>query len=259
MTDQLPLFETEAEPASRIRSGSSWPPPTPKRATSRPPFRTRPVLRHELVELPRLGGHRLSRTTDRPRPLAREGLREYAQHPLLTDGRDRSQLLRADSGRGSARATRRSCPSGFRCCIKAPAGVTAFTLGPPGGQPERNPDFLSMRSARERSAAAARARVSRSHRAHHPGVPAVRARAATRARGVSRPPRSISRRRCRATSSTPSSCAIDGCSRTEYHGTARARTRRAHLQLLERDADAGRSSERRRRRKTCPSPSCGCC
>jgi uncharacterized protein YecE (DUF72 family) len=70
--------------------------------------------------------------------LAREGLAEYARHPLLTTvGIDRgfyapipeSDLLRYAS----------QLPAGFRCCAKAPAAVTAAELP---GQRAANPDFL---------------------------------------------------------------------------------------------------------------------
>jgi uncharacterized protein YecE (DUF72 family) len=75
--------------------------------------------------------------------LAREGLREYAQHPLLrTVGIDRSYY--APIPIEDLRTYAAQLPSGFRCCIKAPAAVTAFTLGARGGRAERNPDFLSL-------------------------------------------------------------------------------------------------------------------
>lgn len=75
--------------------------------------------------------------------LAREGLREYAEHPLLTTvGIDRSYYapLPVDDLKTYAA----QLPDGFRCCIKAPAAVTAFALGAPGSKPARNPDFLSL-------------------------------------------------------------------------------------------------------------------
>lgn len=73
--------------------------------------------------------------------LAREGLREYASHPLLTTvGVDRSYYapMPADDLREYAE----QLPDGFRCCFKAPASVTALSLGPPS-RPSLNPDFLS--------------------------------------------------------------------------------------------------------------------
>ncbi len=74
--------------------------------------------------------------------LAREGLRDYARHPLLTTvGIDRSYY--APLPIEDLRSYAGQLPAGFRCCIKAPAGVTAFTLGHGAGA-ERNPDFLSI-------------------------------------------------------------------------------------------------------------------
>jgi uncharacterized protein YecE (DUF72 family) len=76
--------------------------------------------------------------------LAREGLRLYARHPLLTTvGLDRTyyapvpvgDFLRYDA----------QLPEGFRCCIKMPASVASPIV--PGsdraGTPRANPDFLS--------------------------------------------------------------------------------------------------------------------
>ena len=61
--------------------------------------------------------------------LARNGLREYAQHPLLrTVGIDRSYY--APIPVEDLRAYAEQLPASFPCCIKAPAGVTALTLGP---------------------------------------------------------------------------------------------------------------------------------
>jgi uncharacterized protein YecE (DUF72 family) len=75
--------------------------------------------------------------------LARDGLREYAQHPLLTTvGIDRSYYAPIPVTDLTAYAEQ--LPAGFPCCIKAPAAVTAFTLRPAGGGAEKNPDFLSI-------------------------------------------------------------------------------------------------------------------
>lgn len=75
--------------------------------------------------------------------LAREGLREYARHPLLTTvGIDRSfyaPLTIAD-----LTAYREQLPAGFRCCFKAPAAVTSYTFGTAGTRQQPNPDFLSI-------------------------------------------------------------------------------------------------------------------
>lgn len=77
-----------------------------------------------------------------PASLAREGLREYARHPLLTTvGVDRSYY--APIPLDDLRAYADQLPPGFRCCFKAPAAVTALALGAPGRQ-VANPDFLSV-------------------------------------------------------------------------------------------------------------------
>lgn len=74
--------------------------------------------------------------------LARHGLREYATHPLLTTvGVDRSYY--APIPAADLREYAEQLPDTFRCCFKAPAAVTAVTLGSPK-QPEPNPDFLSV-------------------------------------------------------------------------------------------------------------------
>jgi uncharacterized protein YecE (DUF72 family) len=75
--------------------------------------------------------------------LARNGLREYAQHPMLrTVGIDRSYY--APIPVEDLRAYAEQLPASFPCCIKAPARVTALTLGPRAGRAEVNPDFLSV-------------------------------------------------------------------------------------------------------------------
>src|SRR5262245_54836058 len=75
--------------------------------------------------------------------LAREGLQEYATHPLLTTvGIDRSYYAPLPAADLAAYAEQ--LPDGFRCCIKAPAAVTAYSLGGPGVRHARNPDFLSV-------------------------------------------------------------------------------------------------------------------
>jgi uncharacterized protein YecE (DUF72 family) len=74
--------------------------------------------------------------------LAREGLREYAQHPLLTTvGVDRSYY--APMPMEDLRSYSEQLPSGFRCCFKAPAAVTAVALGT-GSRQTPNTDFLSV-------------------------------------------------------------------------------------------------------------------
>jgi uncharacterized protein YecE (DUF72 family) len=141
MPDQLPLFEVDAEPF-----------PNPYRDALAAAHAEASILAAQLPPTVLFGTSSWSfpgwagivysseRSTSE---LARGGLREYAQHPLLrTVGIDRSYYapLPADD----LRAYADELPPGFRCCIKAPAGVTAFTLGVPGARTERNPDFLSI-------------------------------------------------------------------------------------------------------------------
>jgi uncharacterized protein YecE (DUF72 family) len=74
--------------------------------------------------------------------LAREGLREYARHPLLnTVGIDRSYY--APMPVSDLQEYAAQLPAGFRCCFKAPAAVTALALGAPGQQVP-NQEFLSV-------------------------------------------------------------------------------------------------------------------
>ena len=73
--------------------------------------------------------------------LAREGLREYARHPLLrTVGIDRG-FYAPIPGRDLARYAEQ-LPAGFRCCAKAPSAVTSAELP---GSSIANPDFLDPR------------------------------------------------------------------------------------------------------------------
>jgi uncharacterized protein YecE (DUF72 family) len=74
--------------------------------------------------------------------LSREGLREYARHPLLSIvGVDRSYY--APIPVDDLRAYASQLPDGFECCFKAPAAVMAQRLGPTS-QSSPNPDFLSV-------------------------------------------------------------------------------------------------------------------
>jgi len=70
--------------------------------------------------------------------LAREGLRDYARHPLLrTVGIDRgfyAPIPEPDLARYAEQL-----PVGFPCCAKAPASVTSAEIA---GSPRGNPEFL---------------------------------------------------------------------------------------------------------------------
>src|SRR6266404_6727199 len=78
-----------------------------------------------------------------PSQVAREGLSEYARHPLLTTvGIDRSfyaPIPRADLERYAGQL-----PAGFPCCLKAPQAVTSAALDLSGEQASRraNPEYL---------------------------------------------------------------------------------------------------------------------
>ena len=74
--------------------------------------------------------------------IARDGLRQYASHPLLrTVGIDRSYY--APIPLEDLRRYSEQLPDGFQGCAKAPAGVTSTIMGPPGSETP-NPDFMSI-------------------------------------------------------------------------------------------------------------------
>ena len=78
--------------------------------------------------------------------LAREGLREYARHPLLTTvGIDRSYY--APIPREDLLRYAEQLPPGFPCCAKAPEAVTSAVLPARSKAAARgpNPDFLNPR------------------------------------------------------------------------------------------------------------------
>jgi uncharacterized protein YecE (DUF72 family) len=73
--------------------------------------------------------------------LAREGLREYARHPLLrTVGIDRS--FYAPVSLDDWRRYAEQVPEDFVCCVKAPASITSYTVAG-SRHPIANPDFMS--------------------------------------------------------------------------------------------------------------------
>jgi uncharacterized protein YecE (DUF72 family) len=82
--------------------------------------------------------------------LAREGLREFAKHPLMrTVGVDRSYyspIPEEDLERFGTQL-----PEGFLCCFKAPAAVTSVVVvgSDRSGQGVVNPDFLSPKRFEE--------------------------------------------------------------------------------------------------------------
>ena len=108
MPDQISLFEGDGTAPKRQRRAAAW--PAPGSALEQRYERYR-VLAASLPPGFRMGTSSWSfpgwlgivyarkRATSM---LAKEGLHEYAQHPLLQDRRDRPQLLRADPGRRPA-------------------------------------------------------------------------------------------------------------------------------------------------------------
>lgn len=141
MTDQIPLFETEPEAA--------------KDPSSESVARVHAEAAAIAAELPddlRFGtsswsfpgwkGFVYSGTVTET-SLAREGLRQYARHPLLrTVGIDRSYY--APIPIDDLRRYADQLPDGFLGCAKAPSSVTSTTIGPPGSDTP-NPDFMSVR------------------------------------------------------------------------------------------------------------------
>lgn len=74
--------------------------------------------------------------------IARDGLRQYARHPLLrTVGIDRSYY--APVPIEDLRRYADQLPEDFLACAKAPSVVTSATIGPPGST-DPNPDFMSV-------------------------------------------------------------------------------------------------------------------
>ena len=147
MPDQISLFESDAPTPRKRRRSGAW--PAPGSALDQRYERYR-VLAASLPPELRMGTSSWSfpgwlgivyarkRATSM---LAKEGLHEYAQHPLLrTVGIDRSfyapipddDLLRYADQLGDE----------FPCCAKAPAAVTSSTI--PGlNRHHPNPDYMS--------------------------------------------------------------------------------------------------------------------
>lgn len=143
MSDQLPLFgdATDADaPAAATRAALARQHADAREIAARLPAGV--FFGTSSWSFPGWAGLVYSETRSTTE-LSREGLREYARHPLLTTvGIDRSYyapLPRADLAAYAAQL-----PPGFRCCLKAPAAVTALALGPGAGRAVRNPDFLSV-------------------------------------------------------------------------------------------------------------------
>ena len=145
--DQLSLFAHESDGPKRKPRAALWPSPGSPLEQRYERFR---VLAATLPDNLRMGTSSWSfpgwqgivyarkRSTAM---LSAEGLREYAQHPLLrTVGIDRSYYapIPADDLKRYAD----QLPEGFPCCAKAPASVTAPTLQGMGRH-SVNPTFMS--------------------------------------------------------------------------------------------------------------------
>jgi uncharacterized protein YecE (DUF72 family) len=140
MPDQLPLFDTAAAPAREAAADSSLDARfAPLRATA---SRLSPLVRFGTSSWSFPGWQGIVFAASRSEGwLSREGLREYARHPLLgTVGIDRSYYARVPEE--DFRRYAGQLPAGFPCCCKAPARVTS-PFGLDRGSQEPNPHFLS--------------------------------------------------------------------------------------------------------------------
>lgn len=140
MSDQLPLFEIENRPAGDPSI----------EAVERVHAEAREIATH-LPDDIRFGTSSWSfpgwkgivySGSVTASAIARDGLRQYARHPLLrTVGIDRSYY--APIPIDDLRRYADQLPAGFRGCAKAPAAVTSTITGPPGSTTP-NPDFMSV-------------------------------------------------------------------------------------------------------------------
>ncbi len=140
MPDQLSLFDTAAAPERKAAAASAL---DARFASLRDTAsRLSPLVRFGTSSWSFPGWSGLVYTAGRTgRWLAREGLREYARHPLLrTVGIDRSYYARVPDDEFRRYADQ--LPEGFPCCCKAPASVTS-AVAPERGSREPNPHFLS--------------------------------------------------------------------------------------------------------------------
>ena len=141
--------------------------------------------------------------------LAREGLRDYARHPLLrTVGIDRTFYapVAADDWRRYAD----QLPDGFVCCIKAPGGVTSYTM-PGGPVPQPNPDFLDAARMIDELIGPCQLHFARAHRAVRAPVSAAAAPRVARSRRPSPRCSTVFWTGCPARRSTRSSCGSARC------------------------------------------------
>jgi uncharacterized protein YecE (DUF72 family) len=149
MPDQLGLFELEPEKPSRKARGGDWPTPGSPLEVRYERYRVLaatlpPTLRMGTSSWSFPGWHGIVYSRRRAASmLGREGLREYARHPLLrTVGIDRGYY--APIPEEDLRRYAADLPDGFVCCTKAPAGVTSAREPGPRRQAGPNPDYLSV-------------------------------------------------------------------------------------------------------------------
>ncbi|MCX6551708.1 MAG: DUF72 domain-containing protein [Acidobacteria bacterium] len=148
MPDQIHLFDPDVGPHKRRSRGTAWPSPGSALdqryeryrvlATSLPP---QLMMGTSSWSFPGWQGMVWARKRSTS-VLAKEGLHEYAQHPLLrTVGIDRSYYAAIPDD--DLQRYAEQLPDGFPCCAKAPAAVTSPTI--PGlNRHQPNPDFLSV-------------------------------------------------------------------------------------------------------------------
>ena len=138
MTDQLPLFDEPAPAPDPLDTALAE-----SRADAASLQRDLPATLFYGTSSWSFPGWRgiVYPSTLQPGAIARDGLREYARHPLLrTVGIDRSYY--APVPVEDLRHYASQLPPGFPACVKAPAAVTALELGPPM-RGQANPDFLN--------------------------------------------------------------------------------------------------------------------
>lgn len=148
MADQLGLFESDGH--TRRGTAAAGGPPAPGSSLEQRYERFR-VLAASLPPTLRMGTSSWSfpgwqgivyARRHGASVLSRDGLREYARHPLLrTVGIDRSFYAPIPDSDLAHYAS--SLPDGFPCCTKAPSAVTSATLCD-RGRHRPNPDFLSV-------------------------------------------------------------------------------------------------------------------
>ena len=191
--------------------------------------------------------------------LARDGLREYAAHPLLTTvGIDRSYY--APIPDEDLRRYAEQVPAGFRACLKAPSSVTSAATFDPGARTRSipNPD---LHVGRRGSSTSSSSRVPASF-APTPGPFVLEFPPAPGTRPIARWVPRTARRAARGPAARVRLRGRDPGAVAAHPGIptrARAARRGARLQLLVVHAHAGRPGCHRVRPRTRHSSSSACC